>query len=100
MRIIDILRQEGVHISFEVFPPKTDAGYGTVLHAVDDIGALKPAFISVTYGAGGGTSKNTVNIAAHIKDDAACSQSGTSDLCVIDKAGGRKSHQKAEKERD
>lgn len=69
MRISDILQQEGVHISFEVFPPKTDAGYGTVLDAVNQIGALKPAFISVTYGAGGGTSKNTVNIAAHIKDD-------------------------------
>lgn len=69
MRISDILQQEGVHISFEVFPPKTDAGYGTVLEAVNQIAALKPAFISVTYGAGGGTSKNTVNIAAHITDD-------------------------------
>ena len=69
MRIIDRIREDGVHISFEVFPPKTEAGYGTVLHAVDQIGAQSPAFISVTYGAGGGTSKNTVNIAAHIKDD-------------------------------
>lgn len=33
------------------------------------LAALKPSFISVTYGAGGGTSKNTVSIASHIKDD-------------------------------
>lgn len=69
MRIIDRIKDNGVHISFEVFPPKTDDRYGTVVDAVNKIGELKPSFISVTYGAGGGTSKNTVNIAAHIKDD-------------------------------
>lgn len=69
MRIIDRIKDDGVHISFEVFPPKTDDRYGTVVDAVNKIGELKPSFISVTYGAGGGTSKNTVNIAAHIKDD-------------------------------
>ena len=69
MKIRDILKNEGPHISFEVFPPKTDAGYGSVLAATEKIAALKPAFISVTYGAGGGTSKNTVSIASHIRDD-------------------------------
>lgn len=69
MRIIDRLNEDGVHISFEVFPPKTDAGYESVLRATEEIAALNPAFISVTYGAGGGTSKNTVKIAAHIKND-------------------------------
>ncbi len=69
MKIKDILREEKVHISFEVFPPKTDAGYETVLNATEKIAALKPAFMSVTYGAGGGTSKNTANIASHIQDD-------------------------------
>lgn len=69
MKIIDRLKEDGVHISFEIFPPKTDAGFESVLHAADQIAALSPAFISVTYGAGGGTSKNTVRIAGHIQNE-------------------------------
>ncbi len=69
MKIIDRLREDRINISFEVFPPKTDAGFESVLKAVDEIGALNPAFISVTYGAGGGTSRNTVSIASHIRHD-------------------------------
>ena len=56
MKIIDRLKEDGIHISLEVFPPKTDAGYDKVVTAVDAIAGLNPAFISVTYGAGGGTS--------------------------------------------
>ena len=67
MKIRDMLNDGKVHISFEIFPPKTDAGYDSVVSAAEQIAALKPSFISVTYGAGGGTSKNTVNIASHIK---------------------------------
>lgn len=69
MKIIDRMREDKVHISFEVFPPKTDAGVQSVIHAVDEIAKLSPSFISVTYGAGGGTSKNTVKIASHIKNE-------------------------------
>lgn len=69
MKIIDRLNEDRIHISFEVFPPKTDAGFDKVLEATDKIAALKPSYISVTYGAGGGTSKNTAKIASHIKDD-------------------------------
>lgn len=69
MKIIDRLREDRIHISFEVFPPKTDAGFDRVLEATDKIARLKPDFISVTYGAGGGTSKNTARIAKHIKED-------------------------------
>lgn len=69
MKITDILNKEGIHISFEVFPPKTDAGFQKVLEATDRIAKLKPSYISVTYGAGGGTSRNTARIASHIKDD-------------------------------
>lgn len=69
MKIIDRLREDKVHISFEVFPPKTDAGFDSVLRATEEIAALAPSFISVTYGAGGGTSKNTVKIASHIQND-------------------------------
>lgn len=66
-RIKDTLKETTPHISFEIFPPKTDAGYESVISAAEQIAALKPSFISVTYGAGGGTSKNTVRIASHIK---------------------------------
>ena len=69
MKIIDRLNEDRIHISFEVFPPKTDDGIEKVLATTDEIAKLDPAFISVTYGAGGGTSKNTARIAAHIKDD-------------------------------
>lgn len=69
MKIIDRLNEDKIHISFEVFPPKTDAGYDKVITAVNEIAKLHPAFISVTYGAGGGTSKNTARIASHIKND-------------------------------
>ena len=69
MKIIDKLQENKIHISFEVFPPKTDAGFEKVIAATDAMAKLNPAFISVTYGAGGGTSKNTAKIASHIKDD-------------------------------
>ncbi len=69
MKIKEKLQSKKVNISFEVFPPKTDAKYGDVLEAVDEIAKLAPSFISVTYGAGGGTSKNTVKIASHIQND-------------------------------
>ena len=69
MKIKDILKEEKVHISFEVFPPKTDAGYESVLRATEKIAALKPAFMSVTYGAGGGAGENTASIASQIQDD-------------------------------
>ena len=68
MKIIDILNSKDVTLSFEVFPPKTDAGYAAVEKAAAEIAALKPDFMSVTYGAGGGTSQNTANIAADLQN--------------------------------
>lgn len=69
MKIIDRILENRVNISFEVFPPKTEDAYDKVIGAVDEIAKLQPSFISVTYGAGGGTSKNTVKIASHIQND-------------------------------
>ena len=69
MKIIDRMFEDRVNISFEVFPPKTDDTFDKVLEATNEIAKLSPSFISVTYGAGGGTSKNTVKIASHIKND-------------------------------
>ena len=68
MKIKEHLLNGKVNLSFEVFPPKTDAKYDSVVAAVDEIATLKPSFISVTYGAGGGTSQNTVKIASHIQN--------------------------------
>lgn len=69
MKIQEKLQEKKVNISFEVFPPKTDAKYTDVIATVDEIAKLAPSFVSVTYGAGGGTSKNTVKIASHIQKD-------------------------------
>ena len=66
MKISDILKQDKVTLSFEVFPPKTSSSYESVAHATQEIAALHPDFISVTYGAGGGTSEHTVQIAADL----------------------------------
>lgn len=68
MKITQIFAEHEVTISFEVFPPKTDNRYATVEKAACEIAALHPSFMSVTYGAGGGTSKNTASIAADIQD--------------------------------
>ncbi len=69
MKISDILRQDKVTLSFEVFPPKTDSGYASVAHATQEIATLHPDFMSVTYGAGGGTSEHTVNIASELQKE-------------------------------
>ena len=66
MKIKDILAQEKPTLSFEVFPPKTEANYASVLTAAREIAKLNPSFMSVTYGAGGGTSDYTVDIASHL----------------------------------
>lgn len=66
MKINDIITQSKPSLSFEVFPPKTSDKYETVSTAVKEIAMLSPSYISVTYGAGGGTSIYTTNIAAEI----------------------------------
>lgn len=67
MKIIDIIRGEALALSFEVFPPKTEMSFESVKKATEEIAKLKPAFMSVTYGAGGGTSKYTLDIAKNIE---------------------------------
>lgn len=67
MKITEILQQDGFSLSFEVFPPKTDTSFENVKAAVHDIAALRPPFMSVTYGAGGGRSRYTLDIAKEIK---------------------------------
>ena len=55
-------------LSFEVFPPKKDGEFQTAFATLDKLGALAPAFISVTYGAGGSNSGKTVEIASYIQN--------------------------------
>ena len=67
MKLTELFKQDKFSLSFEVFPPKTDTAFDTVKHATEEIAALRPAFMSVTYGAGGGTSRYTLEIAKNIK---------------------------------
>ncbi len=66
MKIIDVLNQDKVTLSFEVFPPKKASNYENVEKAARDIAALNPDFMSVTYGAGGGTSEYTLHLASDL----------------------------------
>ena len=67
MKLTNILNKNKFSLSFEVFPPKTDTSFESVKHATEQIAKLEPSFMSVTYGAGGGTSKYTLDIAKNIK---------------------------------
>lgn len=68
MRIDKILSDDKLHISFEVFPQRYGQPIEPVLNTVEEISKLHPAFCSVTYGANGGASENTVKVASHIKN--------------------------------
>ena len=67
MKLTELFKNDKLSLSFEVFPPKNDTAFESVKHATEEIAKLRPSFMSVTYGAGGGTSKYTLNIAKNIK---------------------------------
>ena len=69
MRIDKILSDDKLHISFEVFPQKYGQPIEPILNTVEEISKLHPAFCSVTYGANGGASENTVKVASYIKNE-------------------------------
>ena len=68
MKITDILSSSKRTLSFEVFPPKKVENFASVLAAATEISTLNPAYMSVTYGAGGGTSLYTADIASKIQN--------------------------------
>ena len=68
MKLTELFKKDGLSLSFEVFPPKTDSAFDSVKEATEEIASLRPAFMSVTYGAGGGTSRYTLDIAKNIKE--------------------------------
>ena len=65
MKITQLLQEDKVTLSLEVFPPKKDTAVEQVSRSVREIAALQPDFMSVTYGAGGGTSAYTPYLFDH-----------------------------------
>jgi len=66
MAILPSLCAERPTLSFEFFPPKTDKGSEELLETVHELGKLEPAFVSVTYGAGGTTRERTRQVVQNI----------------------------------
>ena len=67
MKLTQLFEENKLSLSFEVFPPKTDMAFDSVKHATEEIAKLQPSFMSVTYGAGCGTGRYTLEIAKNIK---------------------------------
>ena len=91
MRITDRLRSKTPFFSFEFFPPKTDAGVSALIKTLSTLKALDPAYVSVTYGAGGSTRDRSVEVAKRIKEEiglhvmahVTCSGSSAEDLRAL-----------------
>jgi len=66
MKIDRLLKENGHSLSFEFFSPKDEASENTLFFTIQRLAQFKPTFVSVTYGAGGGTSKNTYRVAERI----------------------------------
>lgn len=67
MKLNSVLGEKKITLSFEVFPPKVDSDYESVKQAAYRVAALHPDYMSVTYGAGGSTSSNTLALAEGIQ---------------------------------
>jgi methylenetetrahydrofolate reductase (NADPH) len=70
MRIVDRFGGPGHVFSFEFFPPRTEEGARALFKTVGELAALRPSFVSVTYGAGGSTRDLTVDLVTRIKAEA------------------------------
>ncbi len=66
MKVIDIIKSSKPSLSFEVFPPKTDANFESVMKSALEIASLAPSYMSVTYGAGGTTASYTAEISSSL----------------------------------
>ncbi len=71
MRIDQILGQGKPAVSFEFFPPKNEGGWASLYQAIGELHAIKPSYVSVTYGAGGSTRAKTVELVARIQNELA-----------------------------
>lgn len=68
MTIKEILNTRNLSVSFEIFPPKVQTSYNSVMSAAMELCNMQPDFMSITYGAGGSTTKNTVSIASDVSE--------------------------------
>jgi methylenetetrahydrofolate reductase (NADPH) len=67
MRVADCFGRGRPVISFEFFPPQTDAGFAALYRTVRELKRLDPSYVSVTYGAGGSTRRKTIDIVSRIQ---------------------------------
>lgn len=72
MHIQDIFAEHKTTFSFEFFPPKNDEGFEQLYQTITELEALRPSFVSVTYGAGGSTRQRTHDLVVRIKETTAC----------------------------
>lgn len=82
MKISELLKRDKITLSCEIFPPKKADNFKGIFDIVDSIDGLGPDFISVTYGAGGSTSKKTVEVASYIRQN--CRASALAHLTCCD----------------
>lgn len=69
MLVKDILEQDGTPVSFEFFPPKSDAGWEELFYNISSLVPLHPAYVSVTYGAGGSTRSHTHELVTRLQKE-------------------------------
>jgi len=69
MKLRDILKRDGVAFSCEFFPPRTDKGEENLWNCIQELKVVNPAYVSVTYGAGGSTQDRTKRIVTRIKSE-------------------------------
>ncbi len=69
MKIRDLFAKKKWTLSFEVFPPVREGNLESLYKTIGELKKLKPDFISVTYGAGGGTRNMTIEIASEVKNE-------------------------------
>ncbi|CAM2060912.1 5,10-methylenetetrahydrofolate reductase [Desulfovibrionales bacterium] len=67
MRIIELMREQGQFISLEFFPPKEREKWREFFQMAEQLAVLKPLFVSVTYGAGGSTQSNTLELVTKLR---------------------------------
>jgi methylenetetrahydrofolate reductase (NADPH) len=69
MKIIDILSKKPASYSFEFFPPKSEEGWDQLFRTIESLKVWKPAYVSVTYGAGGSNRRQTIDLVSRIKHE-------------------------------